>query len=186
MNKNGLMISVLVACAVGMVGAAYASVPLYRAFCQATGYGGTTQRASSLPSQASERWVTVSFDGNVDPTLPWDFTPEVKSMKVRLGEVVQTSFHARNRGNHTIVGVSTFNVQPDKVGSYFDKLQCFCFTDQTLRPGQSADFPVVYFVDPRFASDPDTKNAPEITLSYTFYRVARSGGPEATSSAPSS
>jgi cytochrome c oxidase assembly protein subunit 11 len=171
MNKNGLMISVLVACAVGMVGAAYASVPLYRAFCQATGYGGTTQRASSLPSQASERWVTVSFDGNVDPTLPWDFTPEVKSMKVRLGEVVQTSFHARNRGNHTIVGVSTFNVQPDKVGSYFDKLQCFCFSRQSLKPGEAASLPVEFFVDPALADDRLADDVKTITLSYSFFQA---------------
>lgn len=171
MSKNGLMISVLVGCVVAMVGAAYASVPLYRAFCQATGYGGTTQRVSTLPKQASERWVTVSFDGNVDPSLPWDFAPEVKSMRVRLGEVVQTSFHARNRGDHTIVGVSTFNVQPDKVGSYFDKVQCFCFTRQSLKPGEETSLPVEFFVDPALADDRQADDVKTITLSYSFFQA---------------
>jgi cytochrome c oxidase assembly protein subunit 11 len=164
----------LTVCAVAMVGAAYASVPLYRAFCRVTGFGGTTQRvdlsAQAMP-QARDRWVTVSFDGNVEPGLPWDFAPDLKNMRVRLGDVVIVAFHARNRGGKTLVGTSTFNVQPDKAGSYFDKVQCFCFTRQTLKAGETVELPVQFFVDPALADDRQTDDVRNITLSYTFFQA---------------
>jgi cytochrome c oxidase assembly protein subunit 11 len=174
-RKNALLLSLLAFCAVGMVGAAFASVPLYRAFCRVTGFGGTTQRVTLAGNAAQpvvrDRWVTVSFDGNVDPNLPWDFGPDVKDMRVKLGDVVMVDFHARNRGGKTLVGASTFNVQPDKIGSYFDKVQCFCFNKQTLKPGEAVELPVQFFVDPALADDPQTNDVQNITLSYTFFQA---------------
>lgn len=182
LSKNGRLMAILVACVIGMIGLAYASVPLYRAFCNATGFGGTTQRVafdknSSSPSAAREvakpetrdRWVTVSFDGNVDPNLPWDFAPDVQSVRVKLGEVTNISYHAHNRGAQTVVGTATFNVQPDKIGTYFDKIQCFCFTKQVLKPGESVELPVQFYIDPALADDHHADDVQNITLSYTFF-----------------
>jgi cytochrome c oxidase assembly protein subunit 11 len=157
-----------------MVGLAFASVPLYRLFCSVTGYGGTIQRAEAAPA-ITERWVTVSFDGNVAPGLAWDFAPEVKSLKVRLGDVALVSYRARNRGTTPAVATTTFNVQPDKAGAYFDKIQCFCFTRQTLAPGESIELPVQFFVDPALAQDRQTDDVQAITLSYTIF-AAKDGG----------
>jgi len=172
-GRNALLLSLLLLSVLAMVGAAYASVPLYRAFCRATGYGGTTQRVVLAESPASprtrERWVTVSFDSNVDPGLPWDFAPEAKSLRVKLGDVTLVDFHARNRSGQTLVGTASFNVQPDKAGSYFDKVQCFCFTRQTLKPGEAVELPVQFFVDPALADDPQADDVQNITLSYTFF-----------------
>jgi cytochrome c oxidase assembly protein subunit 11 len=153
-----------------MVGAAFAAVPLYRIFCQQTGFDGASRRASVRPDQVLNQTVTVRFDANVRD-LPWDFGPDQISQKIKIGATGLAFFHVTNRSDQPITGHASYNVTPQLVGLYFEKLECFCFTDQTLKPGQSAHFPVVYFVDPRFAGDPDTKNTPEITLSYTFFRV---------------
>ena len=162
----GLCTLVLVA----MVGAAFAAVPLYRIFCQQTGYDGTSRRAKAVPGAILDKRVTIRFDANVRD-LPWDFAPDQLSQDVRIGDTGLAFYHVTNRSDQPITAHASYNVVPLGAGLYFEKLQCFCFTDQTLKPGQSVEFPVVYFVDPRFASDPDTKNAKEITLSYTFYRV---------------
>ncbi len=175
-GRNGATLFVLVACVAVMAGLAYASVPLYRLFCQATGFGGTTQRVADAPASPRERWVTISFDGNVDSGLPWDFTPTVKSLRVRLGEIVTVSYLARNHGPRAAVGTATFNVQPDKVGGYFDKIQCFCFSRQELEPGQAAELPVQFYVDPAMADDRQTEDVRNITLSYTFFPAKDQGG----------
>jgi len=170
-GKNKRVLLGLLVCAIVMLGVAYASVPLYRLFCSATGYNGTTQRVKTdaVAPSTKERWVTVTFDGNVDPALPWDFSPDVKSVRIKLGEVTNISYHARNRGTQTVVGTATFNVQPDKVGTYFDKIQCFCFTQQVLKPGESVQLPVQFYVDPSLASDSQAEDVQNITLSYTFF-----------------
>ena len=154
-----------------MLGLAYASVPLYRLFCQVTGFAGTTQRAERAPSQILDRVVTVRFDGNVGPGLDWDFAPRATTVKVRLGETAMMSYRATNRSDRPIVGTSTFNVSPDQAGAFFNKLECFCFTEQRLEPGQSIDMPVSFFVDPAMATDTDGAHIDLITLSYTFYAV---------------
>lgn len=170
-TKN-LRIVVLFVLAVGVMGGiAYASVPLYRLFCSATGYNGTTQRAEKAPAETRERWVTVSFDTNVDSALPWDFKPEIHNLQAKLGETYTVKFHAHNLSDKTVTGMATFNVQPDKAGSYFSKIQCFCFDKQTLNPGQTAELAVQFYVDPAIADDKDTDDVQNITLSYTFFRA---------------
>jgi len=184
-DKNARLLLILLAFIIVMIGMAYASVPLYRLFCSATGFGGTTRRvaletngASPASEQARpvaapqprDRWVTVTFDGNVDSALPWDFGPDVKSIRVKLGEVANITYHAHNRGTETVVGTATFNVQPDKIGSYFDKIQCFCFTAQVLKAGETVTLPVQFYVDPALADDHQTDDVQNITLSYTFFR----------------
>jgi len=172
-GRNKAMLLGAVACVAAMLGLAYASVPLYRLFCRATGFGGTTQRvvADAGFPKVRDRWVTMSFDGNVEPGLPWDFGPDVKSLRVRLGEIVTVSYHARNHGPRTLAGTAVFNVQPDKAGGYFDKVQCFCFTNQVLAPGESAELGVQFYVDPALADDRQTDDVHTITLSYTFFRA---------------
>jgi cytochrome c oxidase assembly protein subunit 11 len=152
-----------------MVGLSFASVPLYSIFCKATGFGGTPQQVSAASTKASDRYVTVSFDGNVSPDLPWDFAPDVASVRVKLGETVTAAYHATNRSAHTLTGTATYNVQPDKAGAYFDKVQCFCFTRQTLKPGQRAELTVRFYVDPAMADDRRNDDVQNITLSYTFF-----------------
>lgn len=151
----------------GMVGMAFASVPLYRAFCEATGFDGTPQRARVAAAQVIDKSVTVRFDANVRG-LAWTFAPVQGSQTARLGETKLAFFHATNTGTAPVTGRAVYNVVPESAGLYFSKLECFCFKNQTIQPGQTVEFPVVYFVDPRYASDPDTKGQSEITLSYTF------------------
>src|ERR1700722_10474729 len=143
---------------------------LYRAFCGATGYGGTTQRAYSDPTAPSDKSVTVAFDSNVAPNLPWRFEPEQRSVTVHLGEQKLVFFTAENLSNESIVGHATFNVTPETSGIYFNKIQCFCFNEERLDPHQKIEMPVVFFVDPAFAKDPDNLHVDTITLSYTFLR----------------
>ena len=183
-DKNRRVMLLLAACVVAMIGAAYASVPLYSLFCRATGFGGTTQRVTQAQAHVAttDRYVTVSFDGNVDPALPWDFAPDVKSVRVKLGSVANISYHATNHGAKTIVGTATYNVQPDKSGAYFDKIQCFCFTKQALKPGETAELPVQFFVDPAMADDRENNDVQNITLSYTFF-PAKDQNPTQTSQA---
>jgi cytochrome c oxidase assembly protein subunit 11 len=165
-----------VAGVVGMTGVGYASVPLYRVFCQVTGLNGTTQRAVKAPGGVGSK-VTVAFDTNVSPDLPWSFEPERHEDTVDIGARDMAFFLATNNSDHPITGTATFNVTPAQAGQYFTKIQCFCFTQQTLAPGETARMPVIFFVDPKMVDDPDTDDIREITLSYTFYPVDSSGSP---------
>ena len=158
--------------AVGMVGLAYASVPLYRLFCQVTGFGGTTQRAEAPSHEVLDREVTIRFDSNVAPGLDWDFVPVVNTMKLRIGENALAFYRATNHAKVPVVGSATFNVTPEQIGGFFNKVQCFCFTEQRLEPGETMDMPVSFFVDPAIVKDPDGAHIHNITLSYTFYPVA--------------
>jgi len=169
-DKKGLIAMALVGLVAGMVGLSFAAAPLYQMFCQATGYGGTTQRADAAPKDILDRTVIVRFDANVDPKLPWKFAPEQRTVEVRIGESALAFFKATNLSDKPVVGTAGFNVAPQAAGLYFSKIECFCFTEQKLAPGQSIEMPVTFFVDPKFAEDESTKNIPEITLSYTFYR----------------
>lgn len=151
-----------------MVGAAYAAVPLYKAFCQATGFDGTVRRASGAPDKILNRTMVIRFDTNVR-NLPWDFRPEQVSQSTQIGATQLAFFKVTNTADHPVTGRAVYNVLPESAGPYFQKLECFCFTDQTLQPGQTMEFPVVYFVDPRLVEDGEVNGAKEITLSYTFY-----------------
>lgn len=155
-----------------MAGLAYASVPLYRLFCQVTGFGGTTQAASQAPEAVPGTAVTVRFDANVNVGLPWRFAPEQTELQVKLGENGLAFYRVTNLSDRPIVGTATFNVTPHLAGPYFSKIECFCFEEQRLEPGASADLPVSFFVDPAMADDPETAGIRTITLSYTFFRAA--------------
>lgn len=153
-----------------MLGLAFASVPLYRVFCQVTGFGGTTQTADAAPGAVAGQ-VGVRFDANIDPRLPWKFEPEQETVRIHPGARTVIYYRATNYTARTTVGTATFNVTPTQAGPYFSKIECFCFTEQTLKPGESVRMPVIFFVDPKLREDPDTKGIDEITLSYTFYPV---------------
>lgn len=155
---------------VAMVGLAFASVPLYRLFCQVTGFGGTTMRAGEAPGAVDGK-ITVAFDSNVSPALSWQFKPEMASDQIAIGARDMAFYTATNAGTVPITGTATYNVTPEAAGKYFSKIQCFCFTEQTLQPGETVRMPVIYFVDPKIMTDPDTKDIQKITLSYTFYPV---------------
>jgi cytochrome c oxidase assembly protein subunit 11 len=169
-NKNRNVALPLICLVAAMLGLAFASVPLYRLFCQATGYGGTPQRADRGPDQVLDRTIRIRFDANVDSGLPWSFEPVQQLMDVKIGEQALAFFKATNKGSTPITGTAIFNVAPELGGRYFTKIQCFCFKQQTLAPGATAEMPVIFFVDPKILEDDDTKNISEITLSYTFYR----------------
>lgn len=153
----------------GMVGASFAAVPLYRIFCQVTGYGGTTQRAETGADRVLDREVTVQFDANTSRELPWKFTPMQRRVKVRIGETATISYVAENLSDHVTSGTAVYNVVPEQVGGYFDKIACFCFTEQTLQPGERVEMPVVFYVDPSIADDKNLDTVDTITLSYTFF-----------------
>jgi cytochrome c oxidase assembly protein subunit 11 len=172
MTRNGrtaLLAGILVC---SMTGLAFASVPLYRMFCQVTGFNGTTQRAAAyqIPGD-SGHMISVRFDANHAPALPWRFEPVDTHRNIAIGARNIALFTARNLSDHAVTGSATFNVTPVQAGRYFTKIQCFCFTEQRLSPGQEVSMPVVFFVDPAILDDPDTRNISEITLSYTFYPV---------------
>ena len=152
----------------------YASVPLYRMFCQVTGLNGTTQRGDAAPG-ATGRQVTVAFDANVSPKLNWAFKPEQRSETIDIGARDMAFFTATNKSDKPVTGTATFNVTPAQAGKYFTKIQCFCFTQQTLQPGETVRMPVIFFVDPKILDDADNKDVQEITLSYTFYPVDSAG-----------
>lgn len=154
---------------VGMLALTAASVPLYRLFCQVTGYGGTTQRAEAAPERAVGDPIAVSFNADVAPGLPWSFQPVQRRIEARPGEEHLIFYEAVNHDSGPVVGQAVFNVTPFKVGSYFNKIQCFCFDEQTLEPGQRVDMGVSFFIDPAILDDPDARDVAEITLSYTFY-----------------
>jgi cytochrome c oxidase assembly protein subunit 11 len=152
-----------------MVGMSYAAVPLYNWFCRATGFNGTTQVATSAPATVLDRKITVRFDANVGGGLPWKFAPERTSIEVKLGEVVQVNYVIENESTRATTGVAAYNVAPLNLGAHFRKINCFCFTDQTLKPGEKRDVTVVFYVDPELAKDPDGEDVNTITLSYTFF-----------------
>jgi cytochrome c oxidase assembly protein subunit 11 len=151
-----------------MVGAAFAAVPLYKMFCQATGYNGTVRQAENAPRKVLERKVTIRFDTNVRD-VPFKFSAEQTTQQIRIGDTGLAFFKVTNTSDKPVTARAAYNVLPEQAGAYFQKLECFCFSDQTLQPGETKDFPVVYFVDPRFVDDFETKRADEITLSYTFF-----------------
>ncbi|CAO3374012.1 cytochrome c oxidase assembly protein [Azospirillum argentinense] len=170
-RKNRLFMAGLFGLVFGMVGLAYASVPLYALFCQVTGFGGTTQRADAAPARQVDRVIKVRFNADVNQSLPWRFKPEQKELTVKLGEMGLAAYQAANKVDRPTVGTALYNVTPDKVGKYFNKIECFCFTEQVLEPGQSVDMPVAFFVDPALADDPAMEDVTTITLSYTFFRA---------------
>ena len=155
----------------GMVGLAYASVPLYRLFCQVTGFGGTTQVAEAAPADILERTINVRFDANITPGLPWKFEPKQRQVTVRIGEIAEVAYRSESRANLATTGTASFNVTPPAAGAYFNKMECFCFTEQTLEPGEGVDMPITFFVDPAIVEAKETRNLETITLSYTFYPV---------------
>ena len=150
------------------------AVPLYDLFCRATGFGGTTQRAAAAPDAAAGRTMTVRFLANTNPNLPWRFQPEVESVRVAVGKRRLIAYSARNLDDSETTGIATFNVTPAKAGVYFTKIACFCFDEQTLKPGQSVSMPVSFFIDPAIAKDRNLRDVETITLSYTFFRAAGS------------
>jgi cytochrome c oxidase assembly protein subunit 11 len=167
---------------VAMVGAAYAAVPLYDLFCRATGFGGTPMVGTSAPGSASDRTVAVRFDSNVSPALNWRFAPETHEITARLGEPQTVMFKVTNAGTAPSTGIATFNVTPELVGGYFVKIACFCFTEQTLKPGETLESAVVFYVDPDMAKDGNTKDIPAVTLSYTYF-PSKNGAPVTTAAA---
>ena len=173
-NRNGRTLLILVLIVAAMTALVAVSPTLYRAFCEATGFNGTTLRAERAPGAVAGQ-VKVQFDANVHPGLPWRFEPEQIAVNVAPGARTQIFYRAQNLSARPITGQAVYNVTPDTVGKYFKKIECFCFTEQTLKGGQTVDMPVVFFVDPKIRTDPATKDIDEITLSYTFYPVETPG-----------
>ncbi len=161
--------------AMGMTGVSFAAVPLYRIFCQVTGFGGTTMKAEGPAPGAVAGEVGVRFDANIDPALPWKFEPEQTTIRIHPGARTVVNYLATNYTARKTAGTATFNVTPAQAGQYFSKIECFCFTEQALKPGESVKMPVVFFVDPKLLTDPATRHIDEITLSYTFYPVEKPG-----------
>ncbi len=166
--RTGVVLTGIVA---GMIGLAFASVPLYRLFCQVTGYGGTTQVAEAAPGAVAERVIKVRFNADIGPGLPWVFKPVQREIALKIGESGLATFRARNLSDAAVTGTSTFNVTPLKAGQYFSKVQCFCFTELRLEAGQELDMAVSFFVDPEILSDRNLDDVKTITLSYTFFRA---------------
>jgi cytochrome c oxidase assembly protein subunit 11 len=172
MRVNNRSIGVaLAAVAFVMVGMSFAAIPLYRVFCAVTGYAGTPQIGAAVAPGATRQSITVRFDANTNPDLPWDFQPAQEAIRLPLGEQQLAFYTARNRAAAPVTGVALYNVTPDTVGKYFHKTACFCFTQQTLAPGEQMQFPLSFWVDPAMAKDPNTAGVRTITLSYTFFRT---------------
>ena len=183
-HKKPLRRDMLIAAGCGafvalMVGAAYAAVPLYSWFCRTTGFGGTTQVAERAPDQVLSRTLTIRFDSNVAPGLPWKFQPEQNEIKVRVGEVATVHYKIINETARETAGVASYNVTPPQVGAYFSKINCFCFTEQRMKPGETRELAVVFYVDPEIAKDRDQDDLNTITLSYTFHRLRDQARPVA-------
>ena len=168
---NRMIAGVCLAFFGGMIGMAYAAVPLYAMFCQITGYGGTTQRVEQYSDRVLDREITVRFDANVSGGLPWDFKPVAREVKLKIGETTQVHYTATNPFTTPTAGRATFNVTPEMAGAFFNKVECFCFTDTTLKPGETLDMPVVFYVDPDIVDTPELKDIKTITLSYTFFPI---------------
>jgi cytochrome c oxidase assembly protein subunit 11 len=185
-QKRARDVAVAAACGVFvalMVGMAYAAVPLYSWFCRTTGFGGTTQVATVAPAGVLDRKVTVRFDANIGPGLPWRFEPEVNAIDVKIGEVATVYYTVVNQSARETVGQAAYNVTPTTVGAYFSKINCFCFTEQRLKPGEKREMAVVFFVEPALAKDSDQDDLNTITLSYTFYPVREPQRPVADNAA---
>jgi cytochrome c oxidase assembly protein subunit 11 len=168
-RKVGLM---ALSAALAMLGLGYASVPLYRMFCEATGFGGTTQRvdeAQAATVKDSGRTISIRFDANVERGMPWQFKPLQRTDTVSIGARDMALFWAKNNSDKTVTGTASFNVEPEQAARYFNKIQCFCFTEQVLKPGEEVRMPVLYYIDPAILDDPDNKDVQQITLSYTFH-----------------
>ncbi len=171
LKRRNRFVALLVAGTVcGMVGLAFASVPLYKIFCQVTGYGGTTQKADAARAVVGDREIKVVFDANVNAELGWEFRPVERTVQVNVGEQKLAYYRATNEESEASIGVATFNVTPLKAGKYFSKIDCFCFNEQRLEPGQSVDMPITFYVDPAIDQDPNLDEVKAITLSYTFFR----------------
>ena len=162
-----------------MLGLGFASVPLYRIFCERTGFGGTTQRAAAdvQVAEAVGHRMSIRFDSNVTPGMPWKYDRELLTLTVTVGARTMAIFVAKNMSDKPVTGTASFNVTPLQAGAYFTKIQCFCFTQQTLKPGEQVRMPVIYYVDPKILTDADNKDTQEITLSYTFYPVEQDKKP---------
>ena len=170
LSRDALVASICGFVVVFMVGASYAAVPFYDWFCRATGFNGTTQVATSAPAEGPlARKISVRFDANVGPGLPWKFEPEQNEIEVRIGEVVTVFYTVTNQAARATTGVAAYNVAPLTVGAYFQKINCFCFSEQKLKAGEKREMPVVFYIDPSMARDPDGSTINTITLSYTFY-----------------
>jgi len=174
-RRNTVSVLLSLVAVAGMVGLSYASVPLYRLYCQVTGYQGATRTALRAPDAASTATITVRLDANVNKALPWSFAPEQPAVTLPLGESVTAVYRVKNLSDKPTVGSATFNVTPFDSGQYFNKIQCFCFTEHALAPGESAELPVTFFVDPKIRTNPDTADIQAITLSYTFFRAEDAG-----------
>jgi cytochrome c oxidase assembly protein subunit 11 len=182
-RRNRRVGLIALAFALVMLGLGFAAVPLYRMFCQATGFGGTTQRATALEAggvQVAAQRISVRFDGNVEGGMPWRFGPEQVTQEMRIGERKLAYFYAENLSDHAITGVASFNVEPELAGLYFKKIQCFCFNPQTLKPHEKVRMPVIYFVDPAILKDPEGAATTQITLSYTFHVSADQSAAQGT------
>ena len=168
-RSNRVVVGTCLAFVGGMVGMAYAAVPLYDMFCRVTGYNGTTQRVEQASDVILDEKVKVTFDANTSGGLPWEFKPVQRDIDIRIGETVQVMYKAKNLSSKPTTGQATFNVTPMQAGAYFNKVQCFCFTETTLQPGEEMEMPVVFFVDPDMVNAVETKDIKTLTLSYTFY-----------------
>lgn len=168
-RSNGVIVGTCLAFVVGMTGMAYAAVPLYDMFCRVTGYNGTTKRVEQASDVILDEKIKVTFDANTSGGLPWEFKPVQRDIDVRIGETVQVMYRAKNLSSKPTTGQATFNVTPMQAGAYFNKVQCFCFTETTLQPGEEMEMPVVFFVDPDMVKAVETKDIKTLTLSYTFY-----------------
>jgi len=186
LTKNARLVIACTAVLVGMTGMAFAAVPLYHKFCEVTGFDGATRRGKVAPvkDQVLERTLNVRFDANVRD-IPWTFTPSQPAQEIKIGAQNVAFYKVTNNSDRAVTGHATFNVVPEVAGAHFIKLQCFCFTDQTIGPHQSVEFPVVYYVDPAFVTDPETRRMHEMTLSYTFFQVKDRASPQAAAKSPS-
>jgi len=185
-HRNRRLMIGLAGLAIGMVGLSFAAVPAYRAFCQTFGFAGTPLRASSetLPVGVIDRPMVVRFNSDIDPGLPWRFQPEQRQVSLKVGESALAFYQAKNLGDTPITGRATFNVVPLKAAPYFVKVECFCFTEQTLQPGETVDMPVTFYVDPAIAEDGNLDEVGTITLSYTFFRDVEADVPDKTAALP--
>lgn len=168
-RNNSLVVAMCLSFVIGMSAMCAAAVPLYRMFCEATGFNGTTQRVDQASSVILDKPITVTFDSNVASGLPWDFKPMQKDVTVKIGETVEVKFYAENKSDQPTRGQAIFNVSPVEAGAYFNKVQCFCFNETDLAPGERREMPVVFYVDPEITKAAETKSITTLTLSYTFY-----------------
>ena len=175
-RKNARTAGIMALMVAGMLALAFASVPLYRMFCELTGFDGTPLRAEKAPGAVAGQ-IGVRFDANINPALPWKFEPVQETVRIAPGARTQILYRAKNLTARTTTGTAVFNVSPEIAGQYFSKIECFCFSEQTLKGGESVDMPVVFYVDPKIREDVDTKHIDEITLSYTFYPVEKPATP---------